>query len=46
MTLNTTEKIIISRALGMIETAAALTQKELSEQLYNALEMLEGVLKV
>ena len=44
MKLNNKEKITVNRALGIIETVAAMTDEKLSEKLYDALEMLEAVL--
>lgn len=44
MRITKNEKITVNRALGIIETVAALTDDKLAEKLYDALEMLEAVL--
>lgn len=46
MNLTMKDKIIVSRALGLIEAAATLVDEKAAEKLKEALTMLEGVLKV
>lgn len=44
MNLTKNDKITINRALGIIETVAAMTDEKLAAKLYDALEMIEAVL--
>lgn len=44
MKLTNAEKATLNRALGIIETAAAMSDEKMSEKLYDALGMLESVL--
>ena len=46
MSLTMKEKVVVSRALGLIEAAAALVDEKAAKKLYDALEILESVLKV
>ena len=46
MSLTLKDKVTVSRALGIIDAAAALVDENIAAKLYDALAMLEEVLKV